>query len=529
MPEKLRYEMLDALGILDTPMERSFDNLVLLARVTCRVPIALITLLDRERQWFKAATGTDLTETPLDQSICKFTVRTGEPLIIPDLRNDPRTSKNTLVTQGPRVRFYAGVPLRIRGIVVGALCVMDHHPRPEGLTGDELLALDTLGQQIATEMEMRQRQARWVTDVEAHNASLRLAAEQSRALADLGDRLRVASTMEEVVQLGSSCMAEVLRPTRAGFGIVDEVDELVQMQPEWRLPGVATLAGVHHFRDYGSYIDSLKQSELVIIPDVAEDPRTADRAKTLLDIGIRVLINVPIFHDGRFALVSFVHFDWPRPLSDADVVFIRAVSDRIHAAMLHLRAEEDRRTTNHEMSHRLKNTFAMITAVARQTFGTQNKDAVRIFSSRLGAMATAYDLLAHERWVATHLEAIVAGTVQVAGGAERVVADGPYVELGAEVALSTAMLLHELTTNAMKYGALSVPGGRVHITWALQDGDLILEWGEHGGPVPDAMPDRKGFGSRLIQSGLGSGSTDMQFHPEGLRATFRAPVERLTR
>nr|WP_280517702.1 GAF domain-containing protein [Falsirhodobacter halotolerans] len=521
--------MLDALGILDTPVERSFDNLALLARLACRTPIALISLLDRDRQWFKAASGTDLIETPLSQSICAFTVAQGTPLVIHDLRLDERTANNTLVTEGPEVRFYAGVPLRVHDVLIGALCVMDYVPRPQGLTEDELLALTTLSQQISTEITMRQRQVRWVSDVEQHNASLRLAAEQSRALADLGDRLRGARTAAEVVTLGSACMADVLRPTRAGFGIVDEVAERVEMQPEWRMPGVSSLAGTHHFRDYGSFLDDLKRSELVIIPDVAEDERTKEQAKALLDIGIRVLINVPIFHDGEFTLVSFVHFDWPRPLSDADVVFIRAVSDRIHSALMHLRSEEDRRIANHEMSHRLKNTFAMITAVARQTFGAMDKNAVAIFSSRLGAMASAYDLLAHERWVATQLGAIIAGTVQVAGGADRVLAVGPDVDMGSEVALSTTMLLHELTTNAMKYGALSVPGGRVHIDWSIEDRHLVLTWTETGGPPPNPTPGRKGFGSRLIQAGLGSGDADIDYLPTGLRATFRAPMERLSR
>ncbi|MDB6453599.1 GAF domain-containing protein [Falsirhodobacter sp. 20TX0035] len=518
---------MNALGILDTPSEPEFDNIVIVARSLCQAPVSLISLVHKERQWFKARSGFDPHETPLNQSVCLHTLAAGDLLVVPDLTLDPRTHDNPLVTGDPHLRFYAGAPLILDGVAIGALCVIDKVPRPDGLTPDQGKALMALAEQVVSQIRARDRARRWLAEIEAQNALLRVSADHATALIRLGDRLQGLSSQEAVVEAGSAIMAETLGATRAGFGIVDPEREAVVVHPEWRAPGVTSLSGLHQLRHYGSFVDDLKRGELVIIPDVTTDPRTAAKATALSAIGVRVLINVPVLQHDRLVLLGFVHYDWPRALSDHDGTFIRNVADRIQAAILQLRAVEDRRIMNRELGHRLKNTFAMITAIARQTFGGQDREALKSFSSRLVAVGAAYDLLAHERWQATDLASVVGAAIQLAGGEKRMTATGPRVALGADAAMTASMLLHELTTNALKYGALSLPEGQVRIDWNVEGDSVTLTWIETGGPAV-VPPTRKGFGSRIVSMGLaGDGESEVDFAPEGLRVRVRARRDKL--
>src|ERR1700709_942948 len=103
-----RIQLLKSYDILDTPPEPGFDDVVILARQLCKTPIALVSLVDRDTQWFKAASGLDSCETPISQSVCAHSLAQRVTLNIPDLTRDERTRHNTLVTSEPFIRFYAG-------------------------------------------------------------------------------------------------------------------------------------------------------------------------------------------------------------------------------------------------------------------------------------------------------------------------------------------------------------------------------------------------------------------------------------
>jgi len=126
-------ERLDALRdyrILDTPDERAYDDLVALAAQICDVPIALISLVDSNRQWFKAKVGLEARETSRDISFCAHAILNDDILVIQDALADSRFATNPLVTCAPNIRFYAGMPLLSpAGLALGTLCVIDHEPR----------------------------------------------------------------------------------------------------------------------------------------------------------------------------------------------------------------------------------------------------------------------------------------------------------------------------------------------------------------------------------------------------------------
>lgn len=195
------------------------------------------------------------------------------------------------------------------------------------------------------------------------------------------------------------------------------------------------------------------------------------------------------------------------------------------------RGEQHLRLVVNELNHRVKNTLAMIQAVAAQTFRNAGDlpQAQAAFSSRIMALARANDLLTGENWEGASLSDIVAGvSVAHAGNQpDRFTAKGPVVRLSPKAALSLSMAMHELATNAVKYGALSQEAGHVDVSWSLNDGRMRIEWRESGGP-PVKLPEKRGFGSRLVERGLAGemgGTAQIDFEPDGIVCVIDAPID----
>jgi PAS domain S-box-containing protein len=152
--ETQRLAALREYQILDTPPERAFDDLTLLASRICGTPIAMMTLVDAERQWFKSRIGTDVEQTPREVSICSYAMRQSDVLIVPDAAKDKRFCDNPLVRGDPYVRFYAGAPLVTpAGHPLGTLCVLDRVPHE--LSEQQAESLRILGRQAVVQLELR--------------------------------------------------------------------------------------------------------------------------------------------------------------------------------------------------------------------------------------------------------------------------------------------------------------------------------------------------------------------------------------
>lgn len=175
-----------------------------------------------------------------------------------------------------------------------------------------------------------------------------------------------------------------------------------------------------------------------------------------------------------------------------------------------------------ELSHRVKNVLATVMAISRQTLGRDDVDraSVETFEARLASMARAHDLLIHGKWEAAELTDVIAQALSPYPK-DRFEISGPTIELAPRAVVSISLALHELATNAAKYGALSVPDGRVAIMWSLEAGEtdrLKLRWQESGGPTV-SPPTRRGFGSRLIEMLLAAelnGKVHISYEPDGL-------------
>jgi two-component sensor histidine kinase len=197
-------------------------------------------------------------------------------------------------------------------------------------------------------------------------------------------------------------------------------------------------------------------------------------------------------------------------------------------------AEERRTLVLREMNHRIKNILAAVQAVANQTFKDQaTPESLQSFGSRLSAMAAAHDLLVAENWESVELRDTLLAAIKPFDGEHRFTLDGPPLRISSSAALSLSMALHELCTNAAKYGALSVPGGSVAISWGTESDKgtrrFRLSWTERGGP-PVEEPTRRGFGSRLIRATMASeagAETELSFEGVGVRFTPDADARRV--
>lgn len=192
----------------------------------------------------------------------------------------------------------------------------------------------------------------------------------------------------------------------------------------------------------------------------------------------------------------------------------------------------DRELLSRELNHRVKNTLAVISAIAQFSLRSCNKDELQSFSGRLAALALAQDLLVSREWEYGELGDVVRQTISTFGVAEHVDIEGEYFALNSKSVVAYTLAIHELITNAMKYGSLSLPGGRIRIRWSIGGSDndrLSFTWEEVGGPLV-RPPDQTGFGTKLIGkllvADLGA-PLELHFNTEGLVATIDGPIQKI--
>lgn len=149
-----RVAALQKYAILDTEPEQAFDDLTLLASFICKTPIAMVSLIDENRQWFKSRIGMKASETPRDIAFCSVAIENPEVMVVPDTLKDDRFRDNPFVTSEPNIRFYAGAPLiNEDGFALGTLCVIDQSPRE--ITNEQKEALRALSRLVLAQLEFR--------------------------------------------------------------------------------------------------------------------------------------------------------------------------------------------------------------------------------------------------------------------------------------------------------------------------------------------------------------------------------------
>ena len=502
-PDQTKLSMIDtrlanlrSYQILDTPPEEGFDDTVSLATQLCETPVGLVSLVDEDRQWFKARIGFAPSETPLGQSVCAHALSAPSVLVIPDLTADPRTCDNTLVTAAPHLRFYAGAVLRSPdGQALGTLCVMDSKPRPQGLSPAQLTNLEMLARQVVGQMELRKALLQ-------REDALNAAHEAQIALAISDERYRLAALTSNNVIWDWDRETRIIHWGEGLTRVYGHSQALIVATRDWWLDHIHPDDREHVIATSASAINGA-----ALHWEAEYRFRRGDESYAqVLNKGIVVRNRA-----GRAVRMTGVMLD---------------ISDRAEAA-------ERQNIINMELSHRLKNTLSMVQAIAAQTLRNAiNLDEARhALSHRLVALGRAHDLLLVGQAERAGMEAIIRGALSIHEDQERerLFVNGPAVEVGPRAALALALMMHELATNAAKFGALSTPQGHVTIDWTISQDEaplLELRWAERDGPAV-TPPTRVGFGTRMIERALAGtigSKVKTSYEPAGVRCVFTTPL-----
>jgi len=508
--EAERVAALRAYGVLHTAPEVEFDDVVALAARICDAPTALISLVDSDTQWFMARVGLEACETSRDVSFCDHAMRESGVMVVPDATLDPRFADNALVTGDLGIRFYAGAPLvSAEGLPLGALCIIDYRPRPEGLTDLQTRALTVLARQVISQLELRKALSKAVLAAEERHQVDTDLAETAAALHESEARFRaIADSMPQMVWstlpdgFHDYYNARWYEFTGVAEGSTDGEGWNAIFHPE------------DQARAWGAWERSLATGDLY---EIEYRLRRADGVYRW------TLGRAEPIRNEAGEIVR-----WFGTCTDIDDL---------------KRVEQNKDLLSQELSHRIKNIFAVVSALvglsARQY--PEARAFAAAFRDRIGALARAHEFVRPHSEVSrptvggmtlhAFLDALFRPYADESGAA-RVIVSGDDALFDDQAATSVALLFHELATNAAKYGALSAPGGNVELTTALAGDRFVLTWTEGGGPPVSGAPERSGFGSSLatvsVEGQLG-GRLERLWRPSGLRVVADLPASALSR
>jgi PAS domain S-box-containing protein len=217
---------------------------------------------------------------------------------------------------------YISAPILRRGEFFGTLCALDPEParpRDPAISATFELFAELIGRHLETEASLL----------------------RSAALVELADRVRSLDDPAAISFAAAEVLGRTLQTDRSGYADVDATAETVLVGRDWTAPGATSLAGLHHFRSFGSYVDELKRGESVVIEDSREDPRTSRTAQALEGVGVRALVNLPVVEDGKLVAVLLLVSATPRHWLDEELAFVREVADRTRSAVERRRAERE--------------------------------------------------------------------------------------------------------------------------------------------------------------------------------------------
>ena len=482
---RARRDMIAALKALDSQTDPDFDRVARLAAMVFGAPIAVISLVDVDRVWFQSRFGLAVKEVPIEASFAAATIETadGAPLVVPDARRDARFAANPNVTGAPHVRFYVGAPITVRGLKIGALCALSTEARPR-VADSELAELADLAALAGSLFELKD-EAR----VRARTAAELIKEEWRHALTlEAG---KVGSWVWDV-RSGEIACNEIFRRM---FGL----------DPVTRLTA----------------------DELTNLIAPADVPAVNAALKATFEEGVDYAVDFRVKATNRWLIGRgrvYQRDGAGKPLImmgvNIDVTEARQAADQTRLLLL-------------ELNHRVKNTLAMIQSLARQTMRRKPdpQQFIDSFSGRLRTLSEAHGLLADRDWSGIGLIELLHTQIDpyLLESSEQLLLAGQDVQLPPDQALGLGLILHELASNAVKFGALSVPVGRVSVSWTETSTEprcIALVWQESSGPKVKAPRDA-GFGTRLIQRSLDKvldSSVELSFPEAGVEARISLPL-----
>ncbi|WP_435416706.1 PAS domain-containing protein [Parerythrobacter aurantius] len=477
-----RLQVLASFSLDSLEGDAELARLAGFAAKLCNAPVALVSIVEEQRQRFLAELGLGVAETPREYSFCAHAMLGDAPMIVPDAANHPLFATNPLVTGEPNVRFYAGAPLiSSEGAPLGSLCVIDWQPRPEGLDSLQLEGLTALASAVMRRLEAQRTALRGAKTRETTEAQLRFMLDSVPAIA-------WGATPDQVFNRFNARWEEVTgsKPPRT----VEEWRQFVHPD-DWDASIEkfgAAVAGASHFEDQWRLrqADGTWRWVLSRAAPSGNDPATAH---------------------------------WFGTITDIDDTY---------------REAERRELLANELAHRIKNIFAVVGGLIslRSRKHPEAGQLAEELSETVRALGRAQDyvmpLRAGKGGSLDGLLAILTAPYGT-GDAQQVAISGTGVEVGTRAATPMALVIHELATNSAKYGALSSAEGRVAVEYATVGDSVHIRWRESGGPAVSAPAD-SGFGSRLLKMSVQSqlnGSIEHRWHPDGLEVAVVVPLSAL--
>lgn len=476
--EDRRLAILAAHGteaMLDDP---ELQEVIDLAAKICATPMAMVTMVEEGRQLFLTRVGIDARETPRPTSFCAHAMLGTEPMVITDAREDERFAGNPLVTGEPHIRFYAGQPLvSVEGAPLGALCVIDTVPRPDGLTALQRETLSVLAKAVMRRISQR----------------------------------RMGETAQAAVAVRESYLQRMIDSVPGIAWSADAAGNFDYVNAQWdEMTGRAQPRTLADWR-------------ATVHPEDWDNASGAFRAS--LDSG------------------KPFEFEWRLKLSDGNYrwMLARAVQTPVGGGQSRWfgtvidvdrqrRLSEARDLLANELSHRIKNIFAVVSGLV--AIRSRGKPEIAEFATELNdtirALGAAHDYVrpGHGHQGGT-LSGLLADLLAPYGTAEdkRFSVTGPGIVVGARAATPLALIFHELATNSAKYGALSRADGHVTVTVEDEcegegDSKVCVLWEEtvRSASAPEDSA-HEGFGSRLLRmavEGQLGGSFERTFSDDGL-------------
>ena len=479
--EDERLQVLGSYGLDDISAEgdEELHRIARLASRLCKTPIALVSIVEEHRQRFAGRTGLDETETPRSVSFCAHAMLEKHTMVVTDASFDPRFKDNHLVTGPPHVRFYAGAPLvSAEGAPLGALCVIDTEPRPEGLSDLQLEGLELLAEGVMRRLEAR------------------------RASRDNQQKFRLLA--DNMPDMAYSC------DTDLRFDFYNKRwDEFTgQAGPEdsegWR-PLIHPDDADDAFGKWAQALEENRgfESEFRMLRKDGEWRWVISRALPMVD------------SDGKISrwFGTVTDIDETRDLSDARDLLAK------------------------ELSHRIKNIFAVVGGLV-SIKARQRPEAAEFAADLAGtikALGLAHDYVrpveGRQGESLQHLLGDLVAPYQN-DARDRIVIEGDDSAIGTRAATPLALVFHELATNSAKYGALSCEEGRIEIRTRrnAEAQQIEISWREFALPCDDPGSASEGFGSRMLRmaiEGQLGGSFSRDFGKDGLVVELSIPVSSL--
>jgi PAS domain S-box-containing protein len=474
--ERLRLDTLREYRIMDTAPEAAFDRITRMVAELFDMPIALISLVDDRRQWFKSAHGIETRETPRDLSLCPYVIAEDAPVMVIDALADPRSRDNPLVIGDFHIRFYAGVPLRAHnGAILGSLCVLDRKERA-ALTEVDLARLEDFAGIIMAEADLR-----------------RIGAERD----DARRTLERALDFSGIATWQYDPKADRLSTQGAGAEL-------------WGSGFEATLATGNGFFDLVHPDDRAALRTLLEETVANRTPYSAEYRVLNSERGVRW---------------NAVRGDW---VGHSDEAMLTGVSIDITEQKSR---QENANLLMRELHHRMRNLFATVSAIISLTRHAARDvdDYVERISSRLDALNRAQNVLLGSNFMTGSMHALMR---EVEAAFPRIRWSGPDLLLPENALVAMALLFNELATNAVKHGALTGENGRVDVSWTQEeegadDRMFRLTWAESGGAREVVAPEHTSFGTllmeRSVKNNLG-GTVERRWDPSGLIVEIALPA-----